>query len=328
MFKGKRILITGGTGSWGYELTSQLLKREPSEIIIFSRSELNQVNMQRKFNDVRLKFVIGDVRDYYSLKEATKKVDYIFHLAALKHVPICEEQPYEALKTNITGVENLIRAAIENQVDKVIDVSTDKAVDPINAYGMTKALGEKLIIHANTLGSSTRFVCIRGGNVLGTNGSVVPYFIDQVKKFNKITLTDGTMTRFFLTIGQAINLLFKAVENSFGGEIFVMKMPGYSISNIAKVIIDEFGNENTVIEQIGRRPGEKIHEVLVSKYEAENTYIFDNNYYFILPQIKIPGLNENYNNKFNPIGKNEFTSNESVLDYENTKILLKEGKFI
>ena len=145
MFKGANVLITGGTGSWGNELVTQLLQMDPAKIIIYSRSELNQVNMQRKFNDNKLKFIIGDVRDYSALKEASKNVDYIFHLAALKHVPICEVQPYEALKTNIVGVNNLIRAAIENNVKKVIDVSTDKAVDPINVYGMTKAIGEKLV---------------------------------------------------------------------------------------------------------------------------------------------------------------------------------------
>ena len=146
MFEGSSILITGGTGSWGNELVTQLLQMNPTQIIIYSRSELNQVNMQRKFSSHKLRFVIGDVRDYKALKQATKTVDYIFHLAALKHVPICEMQPYEALKTNIIGVNNLIRAAIKNDVKKVIDVSTDKAVDPINVYGMTKAIGEKLII--------------------------------------------------------------------------------------------------------------------------------------------------------------------------------------
>ncbi|MFT5876129.1 MAG: UDP-N-acetylglucosamine 4,6-dehydratase, partial [Clostridium sp.] len=294
MFKDKTILITGGTGSWGNELTTQLLEMNPKQIIIYSRSELNQVNMQRKFIHPKLKFIIGDIRDYESLKQATKNVDYIFHLAALKHVPICEEQPFEAIKTNIIGVENIIKVAIENRVYKVIDVSTDKAVEPVNVYGMTKAIGEKLVIHANTISDNTKFVCIRAGNVLGTNGSVVPYFIDQVKRENQITITDMEMTRYFLTLNQAIGLIFKAIKSSVGGETFVMKMPGYKIVDIASIIQDQFGQEQCSIKIIGKRPGEKLHEVLISRYEAENAYIYDNDYFVILPQINIDGLKEYY----------------------------------
>ena len=177
MFAGKIVLITGGTGSWGYELVRQLLLEEPKEIRIFCRGELAQVKMDREFMNPRLKFIIGDIRDLDSLIEATKNVDYVFHLAALKHVPICELQPNEAIKTNIVGTQNLIKASIINKVTKVIDVSTDKAVDPLNLYGMTKAVGERLIIQANLMSSDTKFVCIRAGNVLGSNGSVVPFFI-------------------------------------------------------------------------------------------------------------------------------------------------------
>lgn len=329
MFNNKRILITGGTGSWGHELVSQLLEKNPLQIVIYSRSELNQVNMQRRFNNPKLRFVIGDIRDYDALKEATRNIDFVFHLAALKHVPICEEQPYEAIKTNIIGVENLINAALENGVSQVIDVSTDKAVDPINVYGITKALGEKLIIQANTLNHDTKFVCIRGGNVLGTNGSVVPYFIDQVKRFNRITLTDGNMTRFFLTLRQAISLLFKAVQNNYGGETFVMKMPGYSIRNIAEVIKYEVGNADTVIEQIGCRPGEKTHEVLISRYEVKNTYIYDNDYFVILPQLHINGLKEHYTEyESRKIDLYEYASNDNVLGLEDTRKMLKMSGFI
>jgi FlaA1/EpsC-like NDP-sugar epimerase len=173
VFKNETILITGGTGSWGNELTSQLLIKNPKKIIIFSRGELAQVNMQRKFENNKLKFIIGDVRDYSAVDNATKNVDYIFHLAALKHVPVCENQPQEAIKTNINGTINIINAAIKHGVKKVIDVSSDKAVAPTNVYGMTKAVGEKLIIQANTLTDKTDFVCIRGGNVLGSNQMVV-----------------------------------------------------------------------------------------------------------------------------------------------------------
>lgn len=329
MFKGSSILITGATGSWGNELVTQLLEMKPTQIIIYSRNELNQVNMQRKFNSNRLKFVIGDVRDYRSLKQATKNVDYIFHLAALKHVPICEEQPYEAIKTNIIGVENLIKAAIENNVKKVIDVSTDKAVDPINIYGMTKALGEKLIIHANTMTQCTKFVCIRAGNVLGTNGSVVPYFIDQAKRFNEITVTDAEMTRYFLTLNQAIELLFRAINNSIGGETFVMKMPGYKIIDIAKIIEEEFGNKNCKLKITGKRPGEKLYEVLISRYESENAYYYDDDYFVILPQIDIYGLKEYYRNlKLKPLNKSEYSSCDNLLGFEEAKEMLIKGGFI
>lgn len=329
MFEGAKILITGATGSWGNELVTQLLQMNPMEIIVYSRSELNQVNMQRAFNNTKLKFIIGDVRDYKALKDATKGVDYLFHLAALKHVPICEEQPYEAIKTNIVGVENIIKASIENQIKKVIDVSTDKSVDPINIYGITKAMGEKLIIHGNTLTDYTKFLCIRGGNVLGTNGSVVPYFIDQVKKFNELTITDERMTRYFLTLKQAIQLLFKAIASSVGGETFVMKMPSYKILDIAKIIANEFGDENCNIKVIGKRPGEKLHEVLISKYEAENSYIYDDDYFVILPQINITGLNEHYSNlNLRPMHKEEYSSNDFLLGYDEAKKMLIEGGFI
>jgi FlaA1/EpsC-like NDP-sugar epimerase len=329
VFEESRILITGGTGSWGNELTTQLLELNPKEIIIYSRSELNQVNMQRKFNNNKLKFIIGDIRDYKALKQASKNIDYIFHLAALKHVPICEEQPYEAAKTNILGVENLIKAAIENSVHKVIDVSTDKAVDPINVYGMTKAIGEKLIIHANTITDKTRFVCIRAGNVLGTNGSVVPYFIDQIKRCNEITITDTEMTRYFLTLKQAIQLVFKAINNSIGGETFVMKMPGYKIIDIAKIIQNELGDKHCKVKIIGKRPGEKLHEVLISRYEAENAYIYDKDYFIILPQINIEGLKEYYKKlNLNPLNKKEYSSNDYILGYNEAKEMLIKGGFI
>ena len=294
MFTGKKVLITGGTGSWGNELATQLLEKDPKEIRILSRGEYAQVTMKRKFNDTRLNFFIGDVRDYSAVKVACKNIDYIFHLAALKHVPICEEQPEEALKTNIRGTENVIKAAIENNVKKVIDVSTDKAVDPINIYGMTKAIGERLIIHANKISDTTKFMCIRAGNVLGTNGSVVPFFINTIKKFNKVHITDKNMTRFFTPLNNAIALLFKAAEKCIGGETFVEQMPSFELIHLAEVLIEEYGNEKTKIIEIGARPGEKVDEVLVSKYEIPNAYEYDNVYYVILPFLFIDGLEDYY----------------------------------
>ncbi len=329
MFNGKRILITGGTGSWGNELTSQLLQKEPKEIRIFSRGEFAQVTMSRKFADNRVQFVIGDIRDYGAVRSACRGIDYVFHLAALKHVPICEEQPNEAIKTNIKGTQNLIKAALINGVKKVIDVSTDKAVDPLNLYGMTKAVAERLIIHANTLSNTTKFICIRGGNVLGSNGSVVPFFIDTIKRINKVIITDKRMTRYFITLQEAVGLLFKASEKSIGGETFVMQMPSFKILDLAEALKDVYGNKNTVIEEIGCRPGEKIDEILVSKYEALNTYEYEGNYYLILPMLPLKGLREYYSHQNLPkVNFCEYTSRTCLLDKEKIIEVLKRGGFI
>lgn len=329
MFNGKKILITGGTGSWGNELTRQILEKNPKEIRILSRGEFAQVTMQRKFNDPRIKFVIGNIRDYNAMKTACKQIDYIFHLAALKHVPICEEQPLEAIKTNIEGTENLINAAIDNKVKKVIDVSTDKAVNPVNLYGMTKAIGEKLIIHANKITNDTKFMCIRAGNVLGSNGSIVPYFIDMIKRYNKVPITDKRMTRFFITLNDAIALLFKAAEKSIGGETFVEKMPSYRLYDLAQALIDVYGNKDTKIVEIGIRPGEKINEVLVSKYEIENTYKYDESYYLILPFLYIDSLAEYYEKcNLEKVSFSEYNSGDRLGDIDTLKKLLRQGGFI
>lgn len=324
MFKNKTILITGGSGSWGNELTNQLLEKEPKQIIIFSRGELAQVNMERKFNNNKIKFIIGDVRDFNAINNACKGVDYIFHLAALKHVPVCENHPQEAIKTNIDGTTNLINAAINNKIKKFIDVSTDKAVSPTNLYGMTKSVGEKLTVQANNLTDFVDFVCVRGGNVLGSNGSVVPFFIEQIKKYNKVTITDSSMTRFFLTLQEAISLLFQATENSIGGETYVMNMPSFYIKDLAKVLIDYYGDDKTIIEEIGTREGEKIHEVLISNQESKNTYKLNNDYFVILPEIKT-NRNYLYDNK---IQFKEFSSNDIIKDYDYLYDLLMKGGFL
>lgn len=328
MFNYQTILITGGTGSWGQELTTQLLQKyNPKKIIIFSRGELAQVLMQRKFNDPRISYIIGDIRDLDALTRACKGVDYIFHLAALKHVPVCEYHPQEAIKTNIQGTQNIINAAIDNHVKKVIDVSTDKAVDPLNLYGMTKAVGERLIVQANML-SDTKFVCIRGGNVIGSNGSVIPFFIDQIKKQNEVTITDLNMTRYFMSLSDAISLLFAAAIQSYGGETFVMKMPSYYIEDIAKKLISVYGDDDTKIKQIGIRPGEKIDEVLVSSNEAKSAYYFNEDYIVIMPTINIDYIFEKYSS-YTKFHLPEFTSKTFVTrDTELVNKMLKGSKFI
>ena len=328
MFKDKTILIDGGSGSWGNELTKQLLNKGPKKIIIFSRGELAQVNMQRKFKNDNVEFVIGDIRDYDAVDRLFQRgIDYVFHLAALKHVPVCENQPQEAIKTNINGTINLINAAIKYRVKKFIDVSTDKAVAPTNLYGMTKSVGEKLTIQANNLTEDTDFVCIRGGNVLGSNGSVVPYFIDQIKTQNKVSITDNAMTRFFLTLPEAISLLFQAVENSVGGETFVMNMPSFFIKDRAAVLIIHYGDDTTVIEEIGIREGEKIDEVLISEHESEMSYKFNKDYYVILPTVKI---NKDYSHldDSQKVTFKTFSSADNLHSNEFLYDLLSKGGFL
>ena len=326
MFNGKRIFISGATGSWGQTLIKMLLANyDPKEIICFSRGELQQVLMQRRFRDPRLKFVVGDVRDYEAVRFAMKNVDLVFHLAALKHVPVCEDHPQEAIKTNITGTTNIVNAAIENGVSKVIDVSTDKAVEPLNLYGMTKSVGEKLIIQGNDLSSHTKFVCIRGGNVMGSNGSVIPYFVEQIKAGGPITITDLEMTRFFLTLEEAIQLLFKAAEHSIGGETFVMNMPACYIKDIAQVLMDHYGQVE--VKEIGSKPGEKLDEMLISKHEALLSYCYDSNYYVILPTKSTPELDKQYSllPRFEP---EEFSSRTFLMNKEQIKQMLIKGGFI
>jgi len=312
MLKGSTILITGGTGSWAKELVKQLLRdHDPKEIRIYSRNELRQVDMKRQFQDSRLKFMIGDVRDKSRLMLACENVDFVVHTAALKHVPVCEENPYEAVKTNVLGTENVVEAAVANKVKKAIYVNTDKAVDPLNLYGLTKACGEKLFIAANELSPHTKFACVRAGNVLGTNGSAVPLFKEQIEKLNEITITEKHMTRFFLRVEEAVAMLIYTLLNFRGGEVFVTKMPSCKILDLAQVMINRLGNKRTKISYIGIRPGEKIHEVLISKYESYRTYSFGN-YYVILPHIDLPETTRHYAGlKLRRLNQEEYTSKNS-----------------
>ncbi len=321
-FKNKVILITGGTGSWGRELAAQLLKKKVKEIKILARNEFNQVDMKRKFNDSRIKIEIGDVRDYGKLKFACKGVDYVFHLAAIKHVPLAEDFPYEAIKTNINGTRNIIRASIDCGVKIMVDVSTDKAVSPINTYGMTKAIGEKLTLNASRLSDNTKFMVVRGGNVLGTAGSVVPFWIDQIKRFNKITITDKKMTRYFLTLSEAIKLLFVAIESKKNGGLFVMKVPSCKIIDLAEVLKDHYGNKDTKIEIMGIRPGEKLNEVLISKHETPNAYKYGKNYYLINLDINKPIK------KLKKVTFKEYNSTQNAMNKKQIKELLKKGGFL
>ncbi|MEI7024970.1 polysaccharide biosynthesis protein [Paenibacillus sp. y28] len=328
MFQGRTILVTGGTGSWGQELVKKLLEYNPAEIRIFSRNEFAQVNMQQQFRQhPQLQFIIGDVRDYSAVADACRNADIVFHLAALKHVPICELQPGEAIKTNIQGTENIIRASIAQGVSKVIDVSTDKAVDPINLYGMTKAIGEKLMIRANEHSEKTRFICVRGGNVLGTNGSIVPLFKKLIKQQQPVPLTSHHMTRFFQTLPKTIDLLLKAAEEAIGGETFVIKMKSCRIADLAHVMKNVLSAQQVSMKEIGIRPGEKLHEVLVSVYETPHTYHFQEQYLVILPSHPGPLLLSRYEH-LQRVEFDSYASQHYLMTQEEITEMLLESKML
>jgi UDP-N-acetylglucosamine 4,6-dehydratase len=265
----KSILITGGTGSFGKRFIKVLLEEySPSKIIIYSRDELKQFEMkQNGFDQDNLRYFIGDVRDYERLRRAFEGVDIVIHAAALKQVPACEYNPMEAIKTNIIGCSNVIDAALDVGVKKVIGLSTDKAVNPINLYGATKLAGEKLFIQSNAYagGMHTRFSCVRYGNVIGSRGSVVPLILAQ-KNSGKISITDKRMTRFWITLNHGAHFVIDCLKDMNGGEVFIPKIPSMKIMDLAKVIAPE-----SKIDFIGIRPGEKLHEVLISEDEARFT---------------------------------------------------------
>ena len=272
---GKSILITGGTGSFGKQMIKTLLSKfKPKKIVVFSRDEFKQSEMQKLYTNAELdilRFFIGDIRDRERLEQAFMGIDIIFHAAALKQVPALEYNPTEAIKTNIYGAENVIKAAISNNVKKVVAISTDKAVSPVNLYGATKLCFEKLFIAANNMVGSqdTCFCILRYGNVFGSRGSVVPLFLEQSKK-NKFTVTDPEMTRFNLTLEKAIHFVLNCSEKMLGGEIFVPKLPSYNILQLCKVI-----NKDAEVEIIGCRPGEKIHECMLNAVESNDCYECD-----------------------------------------------------
>lgn len=333
IFKDKKILITGGTGSWGSELVKQLVHNySPREIRIFSRGEHKQVEMRHTYSQVKnLRFIIGDIRDKEAVDIASIGVNIIFNLCALKHVPVCEENTWEAIQTNVFGVHNVIVAAIKNDVNVVVQVSTDKAVDPLNLYGFTKGCAEKLITSANYSPSKptrTKFVCVRGGNVLSTTGSVVPLFKYLIQKHNKVTITDKNMSRYFMRVSRAIGLVLKAATDSIGGEIYVMKMPGVKITDLAETMIEKLGNKKTKIEYIGIRPGEKLYEVLVSKNESRRT-VEDGEHYIILPdELFHKTLNKKYKN-YGSMNLEEYTSkNTRQLDKKAILKLLDEDGWL
>lgn len=286
MFNGKNIFITGGTGSFGKKFTKVLLEKyKPNKLIIYSRDELKQYEMAKEYNDKCMRYFIGDVRDKDRLKRAMRDVDLVVHAAALKHVPIAEYNPMECIKTNIMGAQNVIDAAIENKVTKVIALSTDKAANPINLYGATKLASDKLFVAANNLvgKEDIKFSVVRYGNVIGSRGSVIPYFKQLIAKGAKeLPITDEKMTRFFITLDDGVEFVLKNFERMRGGEIFVPKIPSMKIVDMARAISEL---PHTIV---GIRPGEKLHEIMCPADDSHLTLEFDD-HYVIKPTIITSG---------------------------------------
>lgn len=281
---GKSILITGGTGSFGKEFTKYVLQKWPGikRLVIYSRDEQKQFNMAHEYPEAKypnIRFFIGDVRDYERLKRACNNIEYIIHAAAMKHVPIAEYNPDECVKTNIGGAENVIRAALETSVERVVALSTDKACAPINLYGATKLTSDKLFIAANNIKGTKdlRFSVVRYGNVMGSNGSVIPFFLKK-KKEGVLPITDPNMTRFNISLTEGVEMVLHALETAWGGELFVPKIPSYRITDVAEAIGPECRQE-----VVGIRPGEKVHEEMITSSDSFTTYDLGK-YYVILPQ--------------------------------------------
>ncbi|WP_321504120.1 polysaccharide biosynthesis protein [uncultured Methanoregula sp.] len=324
MLTNKTILITGGTGSLGKVLTRRLLSGEmgtPKKIIIFSRDEAKQHEMRVNYHNLRspteeviynnfkqlLEFRIGDIRDYWSVSAVLRGVDIVFNAAALKQVPSCEYFPFEAVRTNIEGPENIVRAIRENNlpVETVVGISTDKACKPVNVMGMTKALQERIFIRANIECPKTRFICVRYGNVLASRGSVIPLFHEQINSGGPVTITTSDMTRFLLSLDQAVDTIFGAIRHARAGETYIPRVPSANVVDIAKILI---GTRPVKMVVTGIRPGEKIHEILVSEEEANRTIERDPYYVIlpILPELCIQGEKQKF------LGR-EFSSADNVM---------------
>lgn len=283
MFDGKSVLITGGTGSFGHQYVRTLLERyKARRIVVFSRDELKQYEMQQKFGSAEMRYFLGDVRDLERLRQATRGIDYIIHAAALKQVPAAEYNPMECIKTNILGAQNVVQAAIDNEVKKVIALSTDKAANPINLYGTSKLASDKLFVAANNIagGHVTRFAVVRYGNVAGSRGSVVPFFERLIEEgATELPVTDIRMTRFWITLQQGVDFVLKNFSRMQGGEIFVPKIPSIRIVDLVEAM-----SPGANIKVVGIRPGEKLHETMVPADDSHHTLEFDD-YYVIRPNI-------------------------------------------
>lgn len=316
MFKNKTLLISGGTGSFGNAVLNKFLKSDIGEIRIFSRDEKKQDDLRRKHQNSKLKFHLGDVRDKNSIRSAMKGVDFVFHAAALKQVPSCEFYPMEAVKTNIIGTNNVVDVAVENNVNKVICLSTDKAVYPINAMGVSKAMMEKVFVAKSRTSGKTKIIGTRYGNVMASRGSVIPLFYNQLINNKPLTITNPNMTRFMMTLDNAVDLVLYAFENGKNGDIFVQKAPSSTIEQLANVLIKIYKSKS-IIKNIGIRHGEKMHETLLSKEERLVSEDLGN--YFRIPadnrdlnyeKYFDKGLKSNTPEEFNSFNADRLTDDE------------------
>lgn len=334
MFDDKKILITGGTGSLGQALTQRLLQKNVKTIRILSRNESKQIEMESKFDDDRLRFFLGDIRDKERLVRATEDIDYVFHAAALKHVPKIEYNPFEAIKTNVIGSQNVIDACLESNIKKAICIGTDKAVSPLNTYGATKLLMEKLFVTANNYLNpkkhATKFIAVRYGNVLGSSGSVIPKFIEQIKNKKKITITDNQMTRFSITMDEALDFILKAAEYGQGSDIFVPKIRAYTIFDIKKALTEILGDYGEEI--VGIRPGEKLHETLINNEEIRYSWEYKDLYMItnpLYPMFHPTVINDTYQG-IKKLDKFERYSSDLVekISKDELKHILKESELL
>ena len=337
LFNGKKILVTGGAGSIGSEIVKEVLKFNPNVVRVLDNDEMGLYTLGEEVKDKRLRLFMGDVREKERVRRAAEGVDIIFHAAALKHVPICEYNPFDAIRTNVIGTQNVIDAALDIGVEKVTVISTDKAANPNNVMGATKLLSERLVVAADQFRGPKGpvFSCVRFGNVIGSRGSVTPLFENQIKEGGPVTITSASMTRFIMPIKDAVDLTFKSVELSKGGEVFIFKMPSLRIIDLAKVMIEElapkygFSPSKIKIKEIGQRPGEKIHEELMTKEEAR-TALEAKDMFIILSQLitwggrltgysrpsyRYPGAK--------PAKIKEYSSGEKLLTKEGIKRMLK-----
>ena len=317
MFDGKTILITGGTGSLGRALTKKLLEQNAKTVRIFSRNENKQIEMESEFNEEkRLRFFLGDVRDSERLFTALEDVDIVFHAAALKHVPKIEYNPFESIKTNVIGSQNVIDNSLKQNVQKVIAISTDKAVSPLNTYGATKLLMEKLFVSANNYLNRekyrTRFHAVRYGNVLGSSGSVIPKFIQQIKSNEKIRITDSAMTRFNITMDNALDLIINTAKIGKGSEIFIPKLKAYNIMDVKSALFDLL--HETEYEVVGIRPGEKLHETLINEDEMKYTWKINDMFMITNPHYEL------FNNKNLETNYEKFEKENNLDSYSSDKV--------
>lgn len=331
MFNGKKLLISGGTGSFGNAVLKRFLGTDVAEIRIFSRDEKKQDDMRKHYNNPKLKFYIGDVRDYQSVLNATRGVDYIFHAAALKQVPSCEFHPMEAVKTNIVGTDNVLEAAIQNGVKRVVCLSTDKAVYPINAMGISKAMMEKVMVAKSRNVDETKTVICgtRYGNVMASRGSVIPLFIDQIRAGKALSITDPNMTRFMMTLADAVDLVLYAFEHGNNGDLFVQKAPAATVETLARALASMMGQAEHPIQIIGTRHGEKLYEALLSREEMACAE--DHGDYFRIP----PDLRDLNYSKFVEQGEERISTMEDYnshntlrLDIEGMQKLLLKLEFM